>query len=119
MKYLILAVLSAGPTSAVQFLTEPEQTFYTSQAECDLLVPPNNILHYEFNQDACGCWLVNDFDDSFGFDFPTCLAPTDVFNPYSRPFNFREFCIRQEDYDEFFEHGLGADCLPNTGDEPG
>ena len=117
MKHLILAVLSAGSTSAVQFMTEPVQTFYTSQHDCDLLVPPNNILHYEFNQEACGCWLVYDFDDGYGFDFPTCLAPTDVFNPYSRPFLWREFCITQEDYDGFFDHGLGLDCIPGSGDE--
>ena len=48
---------------------------------------------------------------------PTCLEPTPIFNPYSSPFNWKEFCVRQEEYDAFFDHGLGPDCLPNTGDE--
>ena len=30
-----------------------------------------------------------------------------------RPFHFGESCITQEQYDELFNHGLGADCLPD------
>ena len=96
MKYLIQAVLSAGAASAVQmqaeFLRAPVQTFYQSQAQCDLIVPDNPIFHYEFNQAACGCWLEYDISlVNFG---PTCLEPTPIFNPYSSPFNWKEFCIR-------------------------
>ena len=119
MKYLIQAILSAGTASAVQmqaeFLRAPVQTFYQSQDQCDLLVPANPILHYEFNQAACGCWL--EYDISIVNFVPICLEPTPIFNPYSSPFNWKEFCIRQDEYDAFFTHGLGPDCLENTGDE--
>ena len=28
-----------------------------------------------------------------------------------------EGCVLKQDFDSFFDHGLGPDCLPDTGDE--
>ena len=40
-----------------------------------------------------------------------------MYNPYQKPFTYLEGCILQEEYDKFFDHGLGLDCQPNSGDE--
>ena len=91
MKHLIAASLYAGSASAVQvqFLEAPIQTFYQSAEQCDELPHVPGIFHYEFNQDACGCWIVYEMED-----FPTCLEPTPLFNPYSSPFIWSQFCVR-------------------------
>ena len=77
-----------------------------------MLYPPNMVFHHEFNQEACGCWLV--YDIPYG---PRCLYGS-VYNPYQKPFSYLEGCILQEEYDKFFDHGFGFDCLQNSGDEP-
>ena len=76
------------------------------------MVPPNTILHYEFNQEACGCWLVYDIP-TYG---PTCHSGL-VLNPYAQPFSYYDACIPQEKLDKVFDHGLGPDCRPSFGNE--
>ena len=71
------------------------------------------VFHHEFNQEACGCWLVYDLMAYC----PVCLDENEIFNPYGRPFNYLEGCLKLDDYQTVFDHGYGPDCIPNSGDE--
>ena len=112
MRILLRILTLLLSVACASFFDKVEQTFATSQDECDRLYPPNIVFHHEFNQEACGCWIVYDLMAYC----PICLDGK-VLNPYSRPFNYLEGCLKPDDYQTIFDHNLGPDCIPNSGDE--
>ena len=41
-----------------------------------------------------------------------------MFNPFHVAFDYTTLCISVEEFYNIFAHDLGADCLPNTADDP-
>ena len=78
-------------------------TRYTNAAECTAL-SNSTVFHYEFEKEACACFLKYDIP----FDF-NC-GEDEVFNPLHSPFATEDVCITAQELYSIYSHNFGHDC---------